>query len=591
MKFLWGYIRLNKKILFGALLLAAINQIFSLLDPQIFRLIIDNYASKALTLLPQGFIQGVILLLLASVGVALISRVAKNFQDYFVNLITQRVGTRLYSDAIKHSFSLPYFAFEDQRSGELLQKLQKAKTDSQNAIASFINVIFLSLVGIIFVILYALSVYWLIGLVYFLMLPIMGTVTFLLSKRIRGAQAKIVKESADLAGSTTETLRNVQLVKSLGLEKQEVDRLNNVNEKILALELKKIRLIRTFSFTQGTLINIMRSLLLFLLLWLIFNTIITLGEFFSIYIYSFFIFSPLYELSNVATQFQEAKASLAQLENVFKVQPEEKPKDAEIIKNLTEIKFENVRFLYPSSQKAVLENISFHVKRGETIAFVGPSGSGKSTLIKLIVGLYKPNFGNIFYNSADSVRIDFEDLRKRIGYVSQDTQLFSGTIRENLLFVHPQASDEDCLRVLKLASAMPILERGRQGLDTKIGEGGIKISGGERQRLAIARALLRNPDILIFDEATSSLDSLTEKEITQTIQNIENIHPNMITILVAHRLSTVAHADRIYVLELGKIIETGTHEKLISAHGLYSALWREQIAVESIKTEMPTVFA
>ena len=176
------------------------------------------------------------------------------------------------------------------------------------------------------------------------------------------------------------------------------------------------------------------------------------------------------------------------------------------------------------------------------------------------------------------MEVDYDDLRKRIGLVSQETQLFAGTVRENLLFVNPSASDKNCWDALKMAAALPIVERGEKGLDTKIGEGGIKISGGERQRLAIARALLRNPEIIIFDEATSSLDSITEKSITQTIRNISTIHPNLITVLVAHRLSTVSHAKKIYVLEKGRIIEEGNHDVLLGKKGLYSALWREQVS-------------
>lgn len=578
MRFLWIYIKEHKGLLFGALMLAVANQFFSLLDPQIFRIIIDGYANK-ISVIPQGeFVRGVILLLFAGVGAALVSRIAKNFQDYCVNLITQRVGTQMYSDALDHSLSLPYAIFEDQRSGELLQKLEKARTDSQALITSSVNVIFLSCVGIFFVLIYAFWVHWIIGMIYLLLIPILGLITFLLSKKIRAAQAKVVAKSADLAGSATETIRNVQLVKSLGLEKQEINRLRVVNEKILGLELSKIRLIRTLSFSTGSIINSIRSLLLFLMLWLIFKNSITLGELLSLYFYSFFIFGPLYEVSAVATQFQEARASIAQLDNILKMKPEEKPKQAKVIQEITNISFENVTFSYASLSSPILEKISFHVRSGETIAFAGPTGAGKSTIVKLLVGLYQPSSGKIHYNEIDSQELDFETFRKHVGYVSQETQLFSGTIRENLSFVYPQATQDDCLRVLELSQAVNILERGGRGLDTKIGEGGMKLSGGERQRIAIARALLRNPNLIIFDEATSSLDSLTEQEITKTIEHIAAVKPNLITILVAHRLSTIAYSDKIYVLEKGKIIEQGNHNTLVSAGGLYSALWRQQIA-------------
>jgi len=203
-------------------------------------------------------------------------------------------------------------------------------------------------------------------------------------------------------------------------------------------------------------------------------------------------------------------------------------------------------------------------------------GSGKSTLMKLLVGLYRPQEGKILYNNLDETEIHFDDLRNQIGFVTQDTQLFSGTIRENLMFVNPKATEEELLDALDKASCNYLLSRAEKGVDTMIGEGGLKLSGGEKQRLSIARALIRKPKLLIFDEATSSLDSLTEEEITDTIRTISSAN-DQITILIAHRLSTIMHADRIYVLEKGEVVETGAHADLLSEKGLYYAMWRQQI--------------
>lgn len=576
MKLLIVYLKRQKKMLFLALFLATINQVFSLLDPQIFRIITDKYAIKASLIPRQEFFSGIILLLLASAGVAMISRIAKNFQDYYVSIVTQRVGAELYSNSIKHSFSLPYSAFEDQRSGELLLKLQKARVDSQVLINSFIQVIFLSFISLIFIVSYASYVYWLVGVVYFLLIPTVGFVQYFLSRKIKSAQRQIVTESASLAGSTTETLRNVELVKSLGLESQETNRLNEVNTEILDLELKKIKLIRFLSFIQGTFINTIRVSLLFLLMFLIWNKTMTFGQFFSLYIYSFFIFGPLGELGNIANQYQETKASMEKLEAVLSMKPEEKIENPRKVDLISEINFDDVGFRYGDLEYDSISNMTFTIKKGQSVAFVGPSGAGKTTVIKLLLGLYKPMSGNIYFSGFGSREIDYDDFRKKIGYVSQDTQLFAGTIRENLLFVSPNSTDEDCLRALDQASAMKIIERTGKGLDTRIGEGGVKISGGERQRLSIARALLRNPGLIIFDEATSSLDSMTEKEITDTIKNISKIRRELITIMIAHRLSTISHADKIFVLERGKLSEEGDHQKLLEKKGLYYAMWREQ---------------
>lgn len=581
MKLLFSYAKQYKNLIFLALFLATVNQVFSLLDPWIFRIVIDKYATKFQQYSTGEFFRGVGLLLLAAVGVAFISRVAKNFQDYYVNVITQKLGAQIYSDGIRHSLELPYQQFEDQKSGQTLGVLQKVRSDVERLISAAINILFTTLVGIIFVTIYAINVHWLIAPVYFATIPILGIISSVLSKKIKSLQKTIVGETTALAGTTTESLRNIELVKSLGLGQQEIDRLNSTTDKILALELRKVRYIRKLSFIQGTSVNFIRTCILFLMLYLIFTQAITVGEFFSLFIYSFFIFGPLQSLGDIINIYRETEVSLNNFENIMKLPPETKPNVPALINEIEQLEFKNVGFKHLSSNKHALENISFKVNRGESIAFVGPSGSGKTTLVKLLVGLYAPQTGKILYNNFPGDEINFDTLRERIGFVTQDTQLFSGTIRENLMFVNLKATEDDCLDVLKKASANSLLSRADKGLDTVIGEGGVKVSGGEKQRLSIARALLRKPDLLVFDEATSALDSLTEEEIGKTIREI-SASKDLITILIAHRLSTVMHADRIYVLERGKIIESGKHDELVNMHGLYYAMWRQQIGEKEI---------
>jgi ATP-binding cassette subfamily B protein len=288
------------------------------------------------------------------------------------------------------------------------------------------------------------------------------------------------------------------------------------------------------------------------------------------------LFGPLQELGNVILTWREAEVSLGNFKKILNTPIDKKPANPVQIEKINTLAFDKVSFKHLSGKYNALSNISFAVNNGETIAFVGPSGSGKTTLVKLLVGLYQPIEGMVLYNSASGKEIDLDQLREKIGFVTQDTQLFSGTIRENLQFVKPNASDEDCLRVLQQAACQNLMARADKGLDTVIGEGGVKVSGGEKQRLSIARALLRNPDILVFDEATSSLDSITEEEITATIRDV-SVLTSHITILIAHRLSTIRHADKIYVLEKGQIIEQGKHEDLLVEKGLYYAMWRQQV--------------
>lgn len=585
MQLLYSYLRRYWGLVLLALGLAAINQIFSLLDPLIFRHVIDEYATRYQDYTTEQFLRGVSLLLAAAVGVAFVSRVAKNFQDYFVNVIIQRLGAQLYTDGIRHSLELPYSRFEDQRSGETLGKLQKVRSDVEKLIGIAVNTLFTTLVGVVFVMIYAFTVHWLIAPVFLLTVPLLGFLSSVLSKRIKKIQKVIVAETTALAGSTTESLRNIELVKSLGLSRQEIERLNGITGKILKLELRKVRSLRLLSFIQGTAVNALRTSILFLMLYLIFTRQITVGQFFSLWIYSFFIFGPLQELGTVINTWRETEASLDSFQEILGLPTEPKPANPVPLGELGALAFEDVAFTHQTGTAPALAGVSFRAERGETLAFVGPSGSGKTTLVKLLVGLYRPASGQVLYNGIPGTAIDLDELRGQIGFVTQDTQLFSGSIRENLLFVNPAATDAECLEVLHKAACDSLLARADRGLDTVIGEGGVKVSGGEKQRLSIARALLRRPRLLVFDEATSSLDSLTEEEITATIREVASAQ--VMTILIAHRLSTVLHADRIHVLERGRIVESGRHEELLALKGLYYAMWRQQVGERRVAGPAP----
>jgi ATP-binding cassette subfamily B protein len=578
MKILYSYIKSHKGLLLLALVLAAINQCFSLCDS----IITGKLLNQCGVGLPNfnndfnAFLKVLLKFLGLSMGAAMMSRIAKNFQDYFTNIIIQRVGAQMYTDGIQKALQLPYQDFEDQRSGETLGKLQKVKIDCERFITFSISMIFQSLVGITFVVIYAVNIHWLLGPIFLATVPVIGLISSFLGKKIKKVSKEILGETTALAGATTESLRNIELVKSLGLTEQEVNRLNTTTIKILGLELKKVRFIRSLSFIQGTTVHFMRTILVFSLYLFLFHGIIKPGDLITLMFFSFFLFNPLQELGNVIATYNETRASMENFEKLMNSKSEAKPDKPQTIGNIISLRFSNISFKHQTANSYAVKNISFQANAGETIAFVGPSGSGKTTLVKMLVGLYNPEEGDIFYNEMNSRQIDLTELRQQLGFVTQDAQLFSGTIKDNLLFVKPNATNEEIDEVLRKAACGNLLKRAENGINTTIGEGGIKVSGGEKQRLSIARALLRDPHLLIFDEATSALDSITEEEITQTIREIST-KKDQITVLIAHRLSTIMHADKIFVLEQGQIIEQGKHDDLLKEKGLYYAMWRQQI--------------
>lgn len=595
MKILFTYLKPFKWLIVLVLLLSTMNTGFSLLDPIIFGRLVtlsNNYLKNPSDFTFARFFtqryDSVLWLLLASIGVAMISRIAKNFQDYFLNVVIQKFGARVFTDGLQHAMKLPYQEFEDQRSGETLSVLQKVRTDTERFMTYFVNILFSVIVGIVFVGVFAFSIHWSLPPIYFGGIFLLVIVTNVLSRKVKTIQKNIVSQTNALAGATTESLRNIELVKSLGLTHQEVSRLNNNTYKILGLELTKVKRIRSISFIQGTFVNTLRQVILFILMWLIFRDRMDAGQLVTMQIFSFFVFGPLQEIGNIILSYREAEASLINFKNLMQKKPEQQPLEPVHLGEINKLEFNCVSFKHQTARQKAIDKISFTAEAGETIAFVGPSGAGKSTLMKLLVGLYRPQEGKILYNGIDESAINYEDLRNQIGFVTQDTQLFSGSIKENLTFVNPAATETEVMDALHKASCNYLLARAEKGLDTLIGEGGLKLSGGEKQRLSIARALLRHPRLLIFDEATSALDSLTEQEVTDTIKKVSS-QRNQITILIAHRLSTIMHADRIYVLEKGEIEETGTHESLVDEKGLYYAMWRQQIGERKKSETQPVV--
>lgn len=575
MNLLLKYLRPQRKTIFIALLFAGLSQVLSMIDPIIFGKIIDDYASPSVTMDQRELVQGVLTWLGIAVGIALMARAFKALQDYYTGLSAQRLGRQIFDDGLRQTLRLSFEEFEEQRSGETLSIIQKIQRDMQRFMQSLVGILFSSIVGIAFLLWYAIVKSWLLIPVFVIGVIFLGGLTGMLTRKIKSTQRAINRETNTQAGLITESLRNIELVKSLGLTFTEIRRLKERTKTIFDLEMYKVRKVRTLSFMQGTFLNLLKQSIFFILLWLIFRNILSTGELIAMQFISTSIFAPLQELGNIILLYRETESSLSNFDALMHKPIERKPDNAVVVGELKTLEFDHVIFRHKTSAHNSIDDLSFQIRQGDTIAFVGPSGAGKSTLIKLLAGLYKPTNGSILFNGVEGRKIHYNAFRREMGFVTQDTQLFAGTIRDNLLFVKPDATDEQIIDALNKASLTNVIERSEKGIYTMLGESGMRLSGGERQRLSIARALIRQPQLLIFDEATSALDSLTEESITNTIISLPD-KDKRITILIAHRLSTVMHADRIFVLEKGKISETGSHEELLTIKGLYYAMWRQQ---------------
>lgn len=576
MTILWTYLKPYRWLAVLALALAGTAQILALVDPIIFGKLIDEYATNPGRKTDSEKINGVLFLLGLAVGVAVLSNITKAFQEYTTRLVVQKFGTDIFNDGLKQTLRLSYQEFGDQSSGATLSILQKVRTDTEKFINAFVNILFSSLVGIGFLIWYAVTKHWALVPVFLIGVLLLGGLTGMLSTQIKTTQRSINRETALLSGVITESLRNIELIKSLGLTFPEIRRLKVQTGRIFELEMFKVKRVRLLSFWQSTTLNVLKQSVLFTLLWLIFRHVLSTGELISMQFISVAIFSPLQELGNIILAYREAEAGLHSFEKLMQKPIERNPESPVVVGPLERLRFDDVVFRHNGAAQNAINGVSFEAQLGDTIAFVGPSGSGKSTMVKLLVGLYRPVDGEIYYNDISTKDIRFNPMRRQIGFVTQDTHLFAGTIRENLLFVKPDATEAEMLDALDKAACDHLLARSAHGLDTQIGEGGLKMSGGEKQRLSIARALVRHPRLLIFDEATSALDSLTEEEITDTVRSVSALN-EQITILIAHRLSTILHANTIFVLEKGKVIEMGSHDALVAQKGLYYAMWRQQI--------------
>jgi ATP-binding cassette subfamily B protein len=531
----------------------------------------DSFVGRAFDI--SGRFEQLLVLALINFIIWLIESVT----EYIANLgwrnLAQTIEHEARMDAYRHVQELEIAWFEDRSTGGLLSILNDdvnqlerfLDVGASDFIRTFVNVVF---VGVVF---FAASP--MVGLVAFLPIPLIVWGSVVYQKRLSPRYQRVRESAGDLGALLANNLSGIATIRAFSAEERESERVEDMSDRYRVANRNAIRLSSAF-------VPIIRlAILCGFTLTLILGGRATLDGAMEVGVFSVLVYMtqrllwPLTRLGETFDLYQRAMASTRRILDLLAVAPTIRPGSGRLPHPVQgEIEFHSVNFAY-SDGRLILDNLSLKVPAGETHAIVGATGAGKSTLVKLLLRLYDPTSGRITFDGNDLRGLSFESVRHSIGYVGQDVFLFQGTVRENLSYGRPDATEAEIEEAAALAEATEFIKELPLGYDTIVGERGQKLSGGQRQRLSIARAILRDPPVLVLDEATSSVDNETEAAIQHSL---DIVGKDRTVIVIAHRLSTVRFADRIHVLDDGRLIEAGTHDELVASGGLYAALWRVQ---------------
>jgi ATP-binding cassette, subfamily B, bacterial HlyB/CyaB len=549
------------------ILFSVLIQVFGLITPLFTQIILDKIVvQKSLSAL-NAFALG---LLMFSISSLCLSSVRQYLLCYFSN----RLDVTLVSGFIKHTLTLPLKFFESRRVGDILTRVQENQKIQRFLVQQVVLAWLNFLTGFIYL---GLMFHYnsRLTLLVLLLIPPIICLTLGATPFLQKVSREIFSNAADQNSALVEMISGIGTVKSVAVEQElrwrwEEVLTHQVNAQFRGQKLG-IRL-----QAANSLINAIGSTAL---LWygatLVIQNQLSIGQFVAFNMMVGYVISPVVAVANLWDELQEVLISVERLNDVFESQPEDHSQALQLTEITGAVEFENITFRYSDEDdRNTLQNISFQVQPGQTIAIVGRSGSGKSTLVKLLEGLYHPTQGRVVIDGHDIRHVDSQSLRSQLGVVPQDCFLFSGTLLDNITLYRPDYTLEQALAAAKLAEAHSFIQALPLGYQTKVGERGCSLSGGQRQRIAIARALLGNPRILILDEATSSLDTESERRFQQ---NLTQISRGRTTFAIAHRLSTVRHADQILVIDQGILVEQGNHEELMERGGLYFHLARQQL--------------
>jgi ABC-type multidrug transport system fused ATPase/permease subunit len=559
---LWPFIgRHWKKGAIGAILIL-FTSLLGFPQPLITRYLIDHVIlGRQLALLA-----GAILLL---AGITLIEKLMSLLQEFYFTRFEQQVILDIQQSLLDHALRLPKSFFDSNQTGYLMSRLSSDVQGLRWFFSSTILYIFSHLLRFVGGAVFLIYLEWRLAIGVLVILPGLVFCVRYFSSKIHTLSHQSMEQHAKISSQFQESLSSVSLIKSFSSEIRTVGRLISELKKVLQISLEQSTVGSVANLVITSVPGIARAFVLALGAYWIIKGQWTLGSLLAFQAYLGYLFGPAQFLATANLELQNARAALERVSALFDIVPEENIEKGRKVERLTgEVEFKNVSFSY-DSQEPVLRDISFHIRRGEHVAIVGPTGVGKTTLLSLILRFYKPTGGEIHFDGRSASEYNVGSLRQRIGYVSQNTLLLSGTIMENLRYGNPDASEDQVSKATRLAGIHDFVCGLPEGYESEIGERGVNFSEGQKQRLSIARALIKEPDILVFDEPTSSLDSLTEKSIFQTLPAVVR---NKTLFVVAHRISTIKDSDRILLLNENRLVAIGTHQRLLETNDYYRSL-------------------
>jgi ABC-type multidrug transport system fused ATPase/permease subunit len=548
--------------------------------PQFVRIAFDE-------VIPRGEVRPFLYLALAFVVFYLLRALVQYAGMYLSYAFTQEIISDIRIRAYERLLHLPIVRFTEERSGSLTSRV----VNDVNALEGMIQAGATRLAGQLFSILVigAILIWmdWRLAAINLVAVPLLAGITRHYQIPLRHASRAIRKRVGEMTAIASESISNIQVVKSFASERIERDRFGGENDEYVTLNLDRRKdvgkmeayITLTAEYAVGTLLLVGG--------WLVVGGDITLGELTAFVMYQRQLQSPVMSVMFFNNQLQAGMAALERVSDLLDSEPEKGGPVDEMVSGQVELR--DVHFTFPGAERPALGGVSFRIPAGTTAALVGPSGAGKTTVTKLLGRLYDADAGSVLVGGLDVEEYDLETLRSGIALVPQEPTLFSGSVRENIRYADPEASDEAIVRAARLANAEEFITLLPQGYDTEIGERGVKLSGGQKQRIAIARAILKEAKILVLDEATSALDSESEAVIQDALEGLFADRSGVTSIVIAHRLSTIDGADNILVLDDGKLVEQGTHGELMVQGGLYASLrerqFRDQAAEEFLELQ------